>query len=161
MRKLFNTSLLLLMGLVCSIFVACKDDDPKNDEDNATLEGVWVSEQMPLYDDSGDWITGDVVAYMWYKPDGTFIEADCIKEYGKEWIELSENGTWSVEDDVLTQTTNFDDDDYFDTEVLKFLIKGKSLHVTYDVDGVETTSVLKRSTEEVMQNIINAKKNPK
>lgn len=161
MKTLIVRNLSLVIGLVCSIFVACKDDDPQSDAGNATLEGVWVTEQMPLYDESGDWITGDVVAYMWYKPDGTFIEADCIKEYGKEWIELSENGSWSVEDDVLTQTTNFGDDDEFDTEVLKFLIKGKSLHVTYDVDGVETTSVLKRSTVEVMQNIINAKNNPK
>lgn len=161
MKTLIVRNLSLVIGLVCSFFVACKDDDPQSDAGNATLEGVWVTEQMPLYDESGDWITGDVVAYMWYKPDGTFIEADCIKEYGKEWIELSENGTWSVEDDVLTQTTNFGDDDEFDTEVLKFLIKGKSLHVTYDVDGVETTSVLKRSTVEVMLNIINAKKNPK
>lgn len=161
MKTLIVRNLSLVIGLVCSIFVACKDDDPQSDAGNATLEEVWVTEQMPLYDESGDWITGDVVAYMWYKPDGTFIEADCIKEYGKEWIELSENGTWSVEDDVLTQTTNFGDDDEFDTEVLKFLIKGKSLHVTYDVDGVETTSVLKRSTVEVMLNIINAKKNPK
>jgi len=161
MKNLLKKNLFLIIGIICSILVACSDDDPKNDGDNTRLEGVWMTERMPLYDDSGDWITGDVVAYLWYQSGGTFIEADCLYEMGKEWIELSENGTWSVEKDVLTQTTNFGDDDEFDSNVFKYKIRGNSLYLTYYLDGKETTSVLKRSTVEVMQNIINTKKTPK
>ena len=163
MKKKFKINLFLMMGLVCSMFVACNDDDPKNEGKDSTIVGVWVSDKMPLTDESGDWVIGDVVAYMWYQQDGKFVEADCLMSSltGEEWIELSENGTWSIEDDILTQTTNFGDDDEFDTETFKYKIKGNSLVLTYDKDGKETTSVLKRSTVEVIQNIIETKKQPK
>ncbi len=100
---------------------------------------------------------------MWYQQNGKFVEADCLmsSESGHEWIELSENGSWSVENGILTQTTNFGDDDAFDTDVFKYKIRGNSLFLTYSVDGEETTSELKRSTVEVIQNIINEKKKPK
>ncbi len=80
---------------------------------------------------------------------------------GHEWIELSENGKWTVEKDIVTQTTNFGDDETFDTDVFKFNIKGNSLFMTYNVDGKDVTTELKRSTVEVIQNIINEKKKPK
>ena len=118
---------------------------------------------MPLYDENGE-VIGDAVAYMWYQQNGKFVEADCLmsSESGHEWIELSENGSWSVENGILTQTTNFGDDDAFDTDEFKYKIKGNSLFLTtYCVDGEETTSELKRSTVEVIQNIINEKKKPK
>lgn len=162
MKKLFKTSLYLIMGLVCSIFVACNDDDSKNDDKDSTIVGVWVSDKMPLYDEKGD-VIGDAVAYMWYQQSGKFVEADCLmsSETGHKWIELSENGTWSIKNGTVTQTTNFNDDEDFDTDVYKFKIKGNSLFFTYDKDGTEITSELKRSTVEVIQNIIDTKKNPK
>ena len=69
---------------------------------------------------------------------------------------LSENGKWSVENDVVTQTTNFDNDVEadFDTEVLKFKVVGNTLHVTYSDEDGEVTTQLQRTTVEKMQEII-------
>ena len=162
MEKLLRKSFLLVVVLASFIFFACENDDPKPDDKNGTIVGVWVSEANPLYDEHGE-VMGDAVAYMWYQENGKFIEADCLRssETGKEWIELSENGQWTVEKDVVTQTTNFDDDDSFDTYTFKFQIKGKSLFLTYNTEGEEITYELKKSTVDVIQNIINEKKKPK
>lgn len=160
MEKFFKTSLLLILGFISPIFVACNDDDPKNDEKDPTLVGVWVSDKMPLSFE--DEVIGDAIAYCWYQKNGKFVEADCIYEDGEEYIELSENGTWKVENGILTQTTNFEDDDVFDTFVFsQFSIKGNSLFLTFNEDGEMTTAELKRSTVEVMQNIIEAAKKQK
>ena len=69
---------------------------------------------------------------------------------------LSENGKWSVENDVVTQTTNFENDVEadFDTVVLKFKVVGNTLHVTYSDEGGEATTQLQRSTVEKMQELM-------
>ena len=99
---------------------------------------------------------------MWYKEGGAFVEADVITDTqsNKTYIELSENGRWSVVNDIVTQTTNFDEksSDEFDTEVLKFKISGNTLYVTYTDEGNEITNQLQRSTVEKMQEIIVAAK---
>jgi hypothetical protein len=104
----------------------------------------------------------NAVAYLWYKEGGAFVEADVITDTSnnKTYIELSENGSWSVENDVVTQTTNFDEksSDEFDTEVLKFKITGNTMYVTYTDEGNEITDQLQRSTVEKMQEIIAAAK---
>ena len=162
MGKILTKYLLSVMVLASILFIACKDDDSSSDDKNNTIVGVWVSDKLPYYDDNKE-VIGEAVAYMWYQQNGNFIEADCLRSFetGHEWIELSENGKWTVEKDIVTQTTNFGDDETFDTDVFKFNIKGNSLFMTYNVDGKDVTAELKRSTVEVIQNIINEKKKPK
>lgn len=151
---------ILAACLICSILVACKDDDDAKDSQETSIIGVWVSRTLPLKDESSN-IIGDAVAYMWYKENGQFIEADCLLEHesGNEWIELSEKGIWTVRDNTVTQTTNFDDDDVFDTDVYKYERKGNSLFMTHTEDGEVITEEMKCSTVEVIQNIIDTYKN--
>ena len=100
----------------------------------------------------------EAVAYMWYQENGNFVEADVITNTkdNQSYIELSENGKWSVENDIVTQTTNFDESsqEEFDVEVLKYKIVGETLFMTYSDEGQEVTTQLQRATIDKMQGII-------
>ena len=154
------------MAVLCMMttvaFTACSSDDDNsnngNKDDVPSIVGVWKSEPHPIEYDGEPIENLEAVAYMWYKEDGTFVEADVITDTkeGKSEVVLSENGKWSVENDVVTQTTNFDNDVEadFDTEVLKFKVVGNTLHVTYSDEDGEVTTQLQRTTVEKMQEII-------
>jgi len=162
MNSMLKNILLFIMALASLMIVSCSENDDNNTNEDLSIKGVWVSEAHPIYynDEPMPGVNG--VAYLWYKEGGAFVEADVITDTpnSKTYIELSENGRWSVENDVVTQTTNFDENssDEFDTEVLKFKISGNTLYMTYTDEGKEITTQLQRSTVEKMQEIIAAAK---
>ena len=162
MNSMLKNILLFIMALASLMIVSCSENDDNNTNEETSITGVWVSEPHPIYYDDAPMPGVNAVAYLWYKEGGAFVEADVITDtLNKEtYIELSENGRWSVENDVVTQTTNFDENssDEFDTEVLKFKISGNTLYMTYTDEGKEITTQLQRSTVEKMQEIIAAAK---
>lgn len=155
----YSTVMAVLCMMATAAFTACSsDDDNSNNGGVASIVGVWKSEPHPIEYDGEPIENVEAVAYMWYREDGTFVEADVITdtEEGESEVVLSENGKWSVENDVVTQTTNFDNDVEadFDTEVMKFKVVGNTLHVTYSDEDGEVTVQLQRTTVEKMQEII-------
>ena len=158
-KTLYSTLMAVLCMMATAAFTACSsDDDNSNKEDVPSIVGVWKSEQRPILYDGEPMENLEAIAYMWYKEDGTFVEADVLidTEEGTSEVVLSENGKWSVENDVVTQTTNFENDVEadFDTVVLKFKVVGNTLHVTYSDEGGEATTQLQRSTVEKMQELM-------
>ena len=162
MNNMLRNIFLSIMAFASLIIVSCSEKDDNNTNEEPSIMGVWVSEPHPIYYNDAPMPDMNAVAYLWYKEGGVFVEADVITDTqnNKTNIELSENGRWSVENDVVTQTTNFDEksSDEFDTEVLKFKISGNTLYVTYTDEGNEITNQLQRSTVEKMQEIIAAAK---
>ena len=162
MNNMLRNIFLSIMALASLMIVSCSEKDDNNTNEEPSIMGVWVSEPHPIYYNDAPMPDMNAVAYLWYKEGGVFVEADVITDTqnNKTNIELSENGRWSVENDVVTQTTNFDEksSDEFDTEVLKFKISGNTLYVTYTDEGNEITNQLQRSTVEKMQEIIAAAK---
>lgn len=158
MNNMLRNIFLSIMAFASLIIVSCSEKDDNNTNEEPSIIGVWVSEPHPIYYNDAPIHDMNAVAYLWYKEGGVFVEADVITDTqnNKTNIELSENGRWSVENDVVTQTTNFDEksSDEFDTEVLKFKITGNTLYVTYTDEGNEITIQLQRSTVEKMQEII-------
>ena len=162
MNNVLKNIFLSIMALVCLMIVSCGENDDNNTNEESSIAGVWVSEPHPIYYDDAPMPGVNAVGYLWYKEGGVFVEADVITDtLNKEtYIELSENGRWSVENDMVTQTTNFDEisSDEFDTEVLKFEINGNTLYMTYTDEGKEITTQLQRGTVGKMQEIIAAAK---
>ena len=158
MNNMLKNIFLSIMALASLMIVSCSENDDNNTNGESTIMGVWVSEPHSIYYDDAPMPDMNAVAYLWYKEGGAFVEADVITDTqnNKTYIELSENGRWAVENDVVTQTTNFDEtsSDEFDTEVLKFKINGSTLYMTYTDKGKEITTQLQRSTVGKIQEII-------
>ncbi|WP_299782811.1 lipocalin family protein [uncultured Formosa sp.] len=101
--------------IILSIFTSCSDDDSNNTEQsNDTLIGTWLGVSSSFNEES----TGI--------PDSTIIKftADnrvefIYKNFGNEGEDISEIGTWTKEDSILTIT--WDDAD-FDLDVLTLSI---------------------------------------
>jgi hypothetical protein len=162
MNNFFSRLFLTVIAIACLTVVSCSDNDDNTPSEEPSIMGVWVSEPRPIYYNDAPIPNTEAVAYMWYKEGGAFVEADVITDTknNETSIELSENGRWSIENDVVTQTTNFDEksSDEFDTEVLKFKISGNTLYMTYTDDGEDITVQLQRTNVERMQEIIAAAK---
>ena len=142
---------------------SCSNDDDNNGKkDAATLIGVWESTPQPVFDDDDKYIP-DVtsVAYLWYQADGIFVEADVITditdpEHARRYVELSEHGTWTVEGDTVTPTTDFDpmDDVPFDTQSFHFDVTSTTLTLSLTSESRQYSWQLQRTTVEKMQEII-------
>jgi len=158
MNKIPRKIILSIIGIIGLTLVSCNDKDDNENENKQSIVGVWTSEPRPIYYDNAPMPDVEAVAYMWYQENGKFVEADVITNTkdNQSYIELSENGRWSVENDIVTQTTNFDESsqEEFDIEVLKFKIVGETLFMTYSDEGQEVTTQLQRATIDKMQEII-------
>lgn len=145
-------SILFVMLLSSLVLVSCGSDDDEIDEAKSIV-GVWVSDPVQVLD--GEYVS-EATAYLWFKPDGSFVEVDVISGDERTYYELSETGKWSVENDKLTFTTNFDptiQKDY-DTTTFIYRITGNTMKVTYTSEGETGTITLHKSTEEKMHQII-------
>ena len=161
MKKITLFAVFALLALLT--VSSCKDDDKEKKNDQAELIGAWKTNQHQLYFDDEPLPNTMVVSYMWYKADGTFVEADVITGENTTYTELSEHGKWKVSGNKLTQTTKFDEDDTdFDEIVMKYKVSGNTLTVTYQIDGGEEESEqLQRISEVQMQEIIDSAKKVK
>ena len=144
-------SILFVMLLSSLVLVSCGSDDDEIDEAKSIV-GVWVSDPVQVLD--GEYVS-EATAYLWFKPDGTFVEVDVISGDERTYYELSETGKWSVENDKLTFTTNFDPiiQKEYDTTTFIYRITGNTMKVTYTSEGETGTITLHKSTEEKMQQI--------
>lgn len=158
MNKILRNTVLSIIGIFGLTIVSCNDKDDNENENKQSIVGVWTSEPRPIYYANAPMPDVEVVAYMWYQENGNYVEADIITNTkdNQSYIELSENGKWSVENDIVTQTTNFDESsqEEFDVEVLKFKIVGETLFMTYSDEGKDVTTQLQRATIDNMQEII-------
>ena len=145
-------SILFVMLLSSLVLVSCGSDDDEIDEAKSIV-GVWVSDPVQVLD--GAYVS-EATAYLWFKPDGSFVEVDVISGDERTYYELSETGKWSVENDKLTFTTNFDPiiQKEYDTTTFIYRITGNTMKVTYTSEGETGTITLHKSTEEKMQQII-------
>ena len=158
MNKILRNTVLSIVGIFGLTIVSCNDKDDNENENKQSIVGVWTSEPRPIYYANAPMPDVEAVAYMWYQENGNYVEADVITNTkdNQSYIELSENGKWSVENDMVTQTTNFDESsqEEFDVEVLKFKIVGETLFMTYSDEGKDVTTQLQRATIDNMQEII-------
>ena len=158
MKTLIKTFSLLTLSLLGLAFVSCKD---KDDNEESLIVGAWQTGSRPLDEIE---ITHEVVTYLWYKKDGSFIYVDVITDTKDDRYlsyEFSDTGKWSVNGEYVTQSTNFqwDDPDRFDTDVLHFDVNGDILTLSIDYTSVDRQTIqLKRITEERMQDLYNAAK---
>ena len=150
--KIFFTLFVMFSSLS---LVSCKDDDDKN----PTIVGAWVSEPFLFEEDNPDLMT----TYMWFKSDGFFIEVDVICNPENPNLlsyEHSDRGRWMVNGDYVTLSTNFqwDDPEKFDTDIVRFDVKGDVLILSGEYMGVVKSFQLKRIKEDKMQEVYNAAK---
>jgi hypothetical protein len=152
MNCILKNSILFILLLSGLVLVSCGSDDDEIDE-ATSIVGVWVSDPVQMQEDE---YISEVTAYLWFKPDGTFVEVDVISGIEKTYYELSETGKWSVENDKLTFTTNFEPKMQKDYDITTFVyrITGNTMKVTYTSEGETGTTTLHKSTEEKMQQLI-------
>lgn len=145
MNKNLRNIILSIIGIIGPTLVSCNDKDDNENENKQSIVGVWTSEPRPIYYDNAPMPDVETVAYMWYQENGNFVEADVITNTkdNHSYIELSENGKWSVENDIVTQITNFDESsqEEFDIEVLKLKIVGETLFMTYSDEGQDSITI--------------------
>jgi len=155
MKTLFKTISLFALLLPGLVFVSCKDDD----DEKTSIVGTWVSEVLPVYMDASLQETEpdlEAISYYWYKKDGSFIAVDVVTDTDTNNSEyyFSDTGKWSVNGDVVTQTTNYqwDDPTRFDTDVAQFRVNGNILNFTVRMENGNVLSAqFTRITEEKMQ----------
>ena len=162
MKTLSRSIIFAVVVLSCIILGSCSDDDNDNNSNVPSIVGVWVSYSNPYYENGVISPTHDCTGYFWFKENGTFVEADVITNHQTDytWIELSENGKWSVNGDHVSWTANFEDDDpqNFYTDTYKYKVSGNTLYLTYEDDGKELTGKAQRTTEEAIQDVISEKR---
>lgn len=162
MYKNLSKIILMAMTLTGIMLQSCSNDDNNSKKDAASLVGVWESTPQPVFNNDDEYIPDvTAVAYLWYQADGTFVEADVITEntdsqHSKRYVELSEHGTWTVERDSVTQTTDFDpiDDVPFDTQSFHFDVTSTTLTLSLTSDSRQYSWQLQRTTVEKMQEVI-------
>ena len=162
MKTTFKVIITLFVMFSSLSLVSCKDDD--EDKDPAIV-GTWVSEVLPVYMDASLQETEpnlEAISYFWYKKDGSFIAVDIVTdtETNNSEYYFSDTGKWSVNGDVVTQTTNYqwDDPTKFDTDTGRFEVKGDILIITAEYAGIVRSIQLKRIKEDKMQEVYSAAK---
>lgn len=164
MKNLLTNICFVVIALSSVILVSCGDDDNDNSKNKSTIVGTWESETLPFYNDLNVLsTTSTFVTYLWFKENGTFVEADVItdRERNHTYTELSEKGKWSVKGDSITWSANFDlydDPDASYTETCKFRVSGNMLQLSAMRNGEEKSMRLQRTTVEKMQEIISTAK---
>jgi len=156
MKTFFKVIFTLFVMFSSLSLVSCKDDDEDKDP---TIVGAWVTEALPFEEDNTTLLT----SYLWYKKDGSFIEVDVFTDpENKQHIsyEHSDTGKWTVKGDYVTQTTNFqwDDPEEFDTDIIRFEVKGDILILTAEYADIVRSFQLKRIKEDKMQEVYSAAK---
>ena len=163
MKTFFKVIITLFVMFSSLSLVSCKDDD---EDKNPAIVGTWVSEVLPVYMDASLQETEpnlEVIFYFWYKKDGSFVAVDIVTDTeNKQHIsyEHSDTGKWTVKGDYVTQTTNFqwDDPEEFDTDIIRFEVKGDILILTAEYAGIVRSFQLKRIKEDKMQEVYSAAK---
>ncbi|MBR5715724.1 MAG: hypothetical protein IKX59_03995 [Bacteroidales bacterium] len=151
--KVFFTLFVMTSSLM---LISCKDED---EDKSPAIVGAWVTEPFLFEEDNPDLMT----SYLWYKSDGSFIEVDVIydpENPNRLSYEHSDTGKWTVDGDYITQTYNFqwDDPEEFDTDIVRFDVKGDILILSVEYAGIYKSIQLKRIKEDKMQEVYNAAK---
>ena len=156
MKTFFKVFFTLVMMFSSLSLVSCKDDDEEKDP---TIVGAWVTEALLFEEGNSDLIT----VHLWYKSDGSFIEVDVFTDPENPQhisYEHSDTGKWTVNGDYVTQTTNFqwDDPEKFDTDIVRYDVKGDILILTAEYGSIVRSFQLKRINEDKMQEVYSAAK---
>ena len=122
MKKFLFLSMAMIMAILSLGLTACGDDNKDEPKDTkGDLVGTWK-------------MTGSEDGYSYtslvqFTKDGKFYNVEVWTEHGETDVDIS-RGTYTVKDDVITITENYDGE--VDTYSVKYQIKGDQLIVTDD-----------------------------